>query len=148
MKRLFAALTLLPALAAPAYVAAQNGSMDKMDSKMEAPARAANQIRPFTTAALAAAQRAGRPILVDVHADWCPTCRAQAPVIAALVADPANANVVFLRLNFDTQRRERAALRATSQSTLIAFRGRRETGRLQGVTDAGQIGRLVAGTRS
>jgi thiol-disulfide isomerase/thioredoxin len=143
-KRWIATLALLPALAAPALVAAQNGSTDKTGG----PVRTANAIRPFTTAALVAAQRAGRPILVDVHADWCPTCRAQAPVIASLVADPANANVVFLRLNFDTQQRERAALRATSQSTLIAFRGRRETGRLQGVTDAGQIARLVASTRS
>jgi thioredoxin 1 len=55
---------------------------------------------------------------------------------------------VFLRLNFDTQRRERAALRATMQSTLIAYRGRRETGRLQGVSDAAAITRLVASTRS
>lgn len=148
MKRLIATLALLPALAVPGLVAAQSDSMDKMETKMESPARAANTIRPFTTAALAAAQRAGRPVLVDVHAGWCPVCRAQAPVIAALAADPANANVVFLRLDFDSQRRERTALRATSQSTLIAFRGRRETGRLQGVTDAAQIARLVASTRS
>jgi thioredoxin 1 len=148
MKRLFAALLLTPALAAPAILSAQSGAMDKMEDKMDMPARPANAIRPFTPAALAAAQRAGSPILVDVHADWCPVCRAQAPVIARLAADPANANVVFLRLNFDTQRRERAALRATSQSTLIAYRGRRETGRLMGVSDAAQITRLVAGTRS
>ncbi len=145
MKRLIAAFALMPALAAPAYLAAQSDSMDKM--KMEAPTRD-NSVRPFTTAALQAAQAAGRPILVDVHAGWCPVCRAQAPVIARLAADPANADVVFLRLDYDSQRSERAALRATSQSTLIAFRGRRETGRLQGVTDAGQIARLVASTRS
>lgn len=143
MKRLIAAIALLPALTAPAFVAAQSGPADST----ETPTRAANQIRPFSMAALQAAQAAGRPILVDVYASWCPICRAQAPVIAALAADPANANVLFLRLDFDRQRSERNALRATSQSTLIAFRGRTETGRLQGVTDAGQIGRLVAGTR-
>jgi thioredoxin 1 len=148
MKRLLASLLIAPAIIAPALAMQGGAMMDKMEdkSKMEAPV--ANSIRPFTTAALAAAQRAGRPILVDVHADWCPVCRAQAPVISRLAADPANANVVFLRLNFDTQRRERTALRATSQSTLIAFRGRRETGRLQGVSDAAQITRLVATTRS
>jgi thioredoxin 1 len=152
MKRLLASLLIAPAFIAPALAMQGGGMMDKMEdkSKMEGgmESHSANSIRPFTTAALAAAQRAGRPILVDVHADWCPVCRAQAPVISRLVADPANANVVFLRLNFDTQRRERTALRATSQSTLIAFRGRRETGRLMGVSDAAQITRLVASTRS
>lgn len=150
MKRLIAAFVLIPALAAPALATMQSGAMDKMEdkAKMEMQARPVNTVRPFTAAALAAAQRAGSPILVAVHADWCPTCRAQAPVIAALAADPANANVVFLRINFDAQRAERTALRATSQSILIAYRGRREVGRLQGVTDAGQIGRLVVSTRS
>ncbi len=141
MNRVARLLLLLPLVTMPALSAAQ--TMDKMD-KMDMPAHSGNKITAFSNAALAAAQKAGRPILVDVHADWCPVCRAQAPVIEKLAADPANAKVVFLRLDFDSQRNERAALRATSQSTLIAFRGRKETGRLQGVTNAGQISRLVA----
>lgn len=23
----------------------------------------------------------GQPVVVDLHADWCPTCRAQAPIV-------------------------------------------------------------------
>ncbi|MGD9805062.1 MAG: thioredoxin family protein [Hyphomicrobiaceae bacterium] len=32
----------------------------------------------FTPAAFEAAQKAGKPIIVDISATWCPTCKAQA----------------------------------------------------------------------
>ena len=32
--------------------------------------------KPFTQAEFSAAQKDGKPILVDVFAPWCPTCRA------------------------------------------------------------------------
>jgi thioredoxin 1 len=143
MKQFATALFALAALSGSAQVNA-----DKMDDKMAMKKMAANQVRPFSTAALNAAKQAGSPIVVAVHADWCPVCRAQAPIVAQLAADPANAKVVFFRLNFDSQRSERAALRAASQSILIGFKGQREVARTQGVTDAGKIGMLVAATRS
>jgi thioredoxin 1 len=113
-----------------------------------AEAQQAATIRPFTTAAFQAAQAAGQPILVDVYAPWCPVCRAQAPVITRLMRDPANAGLVVFRIDFDEQKAEQRPLRVTGQSTLIAFRGRNETGRLQGVTDAERIATLIASTRS
>lgn len=116
----------------------------------EAPAFAQQQqVRaiPFTQAAFDAARAAGKPILVEVYAPWCPVCRAQqAPLIAAQ-NDPANADLVLFRIDFDSQRAEQRALRVTRQSTLIAFRGNRETGRLLGDTNRAAIARLVASTR-
>ena len=35
----------------------------------------------YTPAAFDAAQKAGRSILVEIHAPWCPTCRAQTPIL-------------------------------------------------------------------
>lgn len=96
-------------------------------------------IQPFTTAALQAAQAAGRPILVDVHADWCPTCRAQAPTISAISRDPQFAKLVILELDYDKQVAEERALAVRQQSTLIAFEGRTEVGRSVGVTDPAKI---------
>jgi thiol-disulfide isomerase/thioredoxin len=108
-----------------------------------AAARAA-PIRPFTTAALQAAQAKGLPVLVDAHADWCPTCRAQAPTISALATDKSFARLVILKLNYDTQEGEKRALNIRHQSTLIAFAGARETGRSTGVTDPAAIRALAA----
>ena len=111
---------------------------------LAAPAAHAGPVRPYSAAALAAAQRAGQPVLVDVHADWCPTCRAQAPVIAEISRDKAFAGLVILRLDFDAQAAERRALRVQKQSTLIVWNGTAERGRSTGVTDRAQIRALAA----
>ncbi len=41
---------------------------------------------PFTKEQFAATQDAGKPILIDIAASWCPTCRAQAPIIGDLTS--------------------------------------------------------------
>lgn len=101
----------------------------------------------FTNAAFSSAQKAGKPILIDVWASWCPTCKAQQPGIAAAQRIPANKDLVVMRINYDTQKTEMKPLNITRQSTLIAFKGGRETGRLIAATDPAQIAKLVATTR-
>ena len=104
----------------------------------------AGPVQPFSTAALHAAQAAGRPVLVDVHADWCPTCRRQDPSVAELSRDPAFAKLVILKLDFDSQVPEKKALGVRMQSTLIAFKGTRESARATGITDRDAIRALAA----
>ncbi len=101
-------------------------------------------ILPFTAQALHAAQARGLPVLVDAHADWCPTCRAQAPTIDAISRDPAFARLVILKLNYDTQGDDKRTLDIRHQSTLIAFSGPKETARSTGVTDPVAIRALAA----
>jgi thioredoxin 1 len=113
-------------------------------SLLAAPAANAAPVRPYSVAALQAAQKAGQPVLVDVHADWCPTCRAQAPTIAALSRDPAFSRLTIFKLDYDSQKAERLALGAQKQSTLIVYRGTAERGRSTGIVDPGQIKALAA----
>lgn len=94
-----------------------------------AAAASAAEVRPFDAKVFAAAQAQGRPILVDVHADWCPTCRAQAPIVDAIVAAPEYRRLLVLKLDFDKQKPDWKRLKVQRQSTLIAFRGPVETGR-------------------
>jgi thioredoxin 1 len=103
----------------------------------------AQPIQPFTNAALKAAQVAGKPVLVDAYASWCPTCRKQAPTIDAMAKDPAFDKLLILRLDYDNQTAEKRALGITTQSTLIAFSGSKETGRSVGITDPEQIKALA-----
>ncbi len=105
-------------------------------------ARAA--VTEFTMEAFKAAQKAGKPILVDVWASWCPTCKAQGPILKTLLADPKNKDMVMFRVNFDTQLDVLKALNVQSQSTLIVFKGAKETGRSVGDTVSGSIGALLA----
>lgn len=107
---------------------------------------AAGDIRPFTAGGFAALQSAGRPVLVDVHADWCPTCAQQQPIVERLLQEPAFADVTVLTVDFDAQKPELRRLRAASQSTLIAFHGTTETGRTVGDTTLDGIRALLQRT--
>lgn len=104
----------------------------------------AQPVRPFSLAALKAAQAAGKPVLVDAFAPWCPTCRAQAPTIDKLATDPAYKDLQILRLDYDNQTAEKKVLGITKQSTLIAYKGNKEVGRVLGITDPGQIRTFAA----
>lgn len=99
---------------------------------------------PFTQAAFAAAQQAGKPILIDVTAPWCPVCRAQAPTLAALPAVPEFAGLTTFTVDFDTQKDVLRALGVQKQSTLVVFAGAKETARSTGDTDPDKIRALVA----
>ena len=108
-------------------------------------ARAATQA-PFDPAAFAAAQAAGKPILVAVHASWCPTCAKQRPIIADLAAAAANKDLMIFVVDFDAQKEIVRNFGVRMQSTLIAFHGKTERDRSTGVTDAASINALVAKT--
>jgi len=106
----------------------------------------AAEIQPFDRSAFEAAQAQGRPILVDVYADWCPTCRAQAPIISNVISQPQFEHLVVFKLNFDDQKDDMRRFNARTQSTLIAFNGAQERQRSAGETDPQAIARLITAT--
>lgn len=77
----------------------------------------------------AAAQESGKTIVVDVHADWCPTCKAQAPILRAIAQDERSAEVVFLRVDYDKDKAFLRDHRIPRQSTILVFKGKQEVGR-------------------
>jgi thioredoxin 1 len=103
----------------------------------------ATDTKPFTPDAFAAAQKAGKPIFVDVHASWCPICAKQKPILSELTADPKFKNLVFFVVDFDSQKDAVRAFGVRMQSTLIAFKGEHETGRSVGDTDRASIAALL-----
>jgi thioredoxin 1 len=98
------------------------------------PAHAATQAA-YTQQAFDSAQAAGKPILVAVHASWCPVCSKQKPIIAHLIQAPEFKDLLILTVDYDSQKDIVKAFGVTKQSTLIAFRGRAERDRSVGVTD-------------
>lgn len=97
----------------------------------------------FSAAAFEAAQAADRPILIDIWASWCPTCRTQKPIIARIVADPRFAEMVVLEVDYDRQKDIVRQFGVRMQSTLIVFRGRDEIGRSVGDTNPASIESLL-----
>src|SRR6516165_5561742 len=83
----------------------------------------ATETKAFDPASFDAAQKAGKPILVAIHASWCPTCKAQKPILSDLMAEPKFKDLVYFVVDFDTQKDAVRFFGARMQSTLIAFKG-------------------------
>ena len=109
------------------------------------PAQAAEFVK-FDRAAFDAAQARGRPILLDVHAWWCPVCGSQARTIKAVATPETYPKLIVFRINYDTQKDAWRSFNVHKQATLIAFHGKRETGRIAYMTDKAKIADLIAST--
>jgi thiol-disulfide isomerase/thioredoxin len=101
---------------------------------------------PFTQASFDAAKQAGKPILVEVMAPWCPTCKAQAPILSELTGQARFKDLQMLTIDFDSQKDALKSLNVRMQSTLIVFKGGKEVGRSTGDTKKDSIEALLAKT--
>jgi thioredoxin 1 len=108
----------------------------------------AGERRTYSPSDFEAAQAAGGRILVDITASWCPTCKAQRPIVDALAAKPENADLVIFDVDFDAQKEAVRGFNARMQSTLIAFLGRTETARSVGDTDPESIAALIKSNKA
>ena len=86
------------------------------------------EIVPYTPEALAEAQQAGKPVALQFHAKWCSSCRAQDQVFESLKSDPSLPVTLFVA-DYDNVRELRMKLRVASQSTIIFYRGDKQTAR-------------------
>ncbi len=78
---------------------------------------------PFTEQRFEALQEQGAYVLLDVFADWCPTCAAQQEVLAAFQEEHADAPLHILSIDFDDRKDLVRRFGAPRQSTLILFHG-------------------------
>ncbi|WP_428492675.1 thioredoxin family protein [Rhodopila sp.] len=104
---------------------------------------AAPEAAKFSQAAFSLSQQAGKPILVEITAPWCPVCAKQRPILSQLLTEPAFDHLVVYHIDFDSQKDAVREMGATMQSTLIVFNGSHEEGRSTGVTDPGAIKALL-----
>jgi thioredoxin len=81
----------------------------------------------------------GGRIVVHVYAGWCPVCRAQRPVLEALVKDKAFEGVKFVAVDFDNDKEFLRKHRVATQSVILAFKNGQEVARILGITDADKI---------
>ena len=95
------------------------------------PATAAEQAN-FSPAAFAAAQTAGKPVVVDVSASWCSVCATQKPIVQSLLKQPKFKDLVLLHVDFDTQKAALRRLGVREQSTFVVYKGKAEVGPIDG----------------
>lgn len=95
-------------------------------------------VKPYSEQALAAAQKAGEPVALHFHAEWCGTCKKQESVINALKADKALKLTVFVA-DFDKDTALKQKFKVLKQSTLVVLRGEEERARVLGDTNEKNI---------
>lgn len=108
-------------------------------------ARAADW-QPFDQRAFDMAVASGKGVVLDFHADWCPTCKAQAPILSELINSDTTTmkGVVAFKANFDTEAMLKQKLGVQKQATIIVFKAGKEVTRSTGVTDRAALADLIA----
>ena len=100
-------------------------------------------LQSWSKPAFTAAQEAGQPVVVFVHASWCVTCRKQEPVLRELLSDPTFKPVTVFVVDY-ADKATLKELGVTDRSTLIAFHGKAERARSSFSTDPKEIRALVS----
>lgn len=89
---------------------------------------------PYDKSAFDKALAEGKPVIVDFFADWCPTCKTQKPLVRDLLNDPKMKDVTLFVADYDKEKDLKRALRVSSQSTFVVFKGGKEVARSTGQT--------------
>jgi thioredoxin 1 len=97
---------------------------------------------PYERAQFEAALAQGKPVVVDFAASWCPTCKAQKPIVERLLRDGRRKDLTLFLADYDTETALKQRLGVTMQSTFVVFKGGKEVGRATGQTDARAIAAL------
>lgn len=103
----------------------------------------AGEIIPANMDAYKQAATAKKPIIMHVHATWCPVCAKQNPILEELMKEPEFKDVIVFKIDFDADKALVEQLGVKYQSTLIAAKGPLEVDRTAGITDKELIRQFI-----
>jgi len=106
----------------------------------------AGDIKPFNQQEFDQLTHAGKSVVLDISAPWCPTCKEQKPLIEGLMKQSAYRDVTLLTIDFDSAKPTLKLFKVTMQSTLVAFKGAQEVARSVGDTTPAGLEALVKKT--
>jgi len=86
-------------------------------------------LQPYDAGAVKKAIASGKPGVIHVYAPWCLQCRAQASILDRLSKARRYGDVAFFKIDYDDEKDVVKAL-GVPRSTLIAYRGGKEVGRM------------------
>ena len=101
-------------------------------------------IDDYSPAAIKKAEAAGSSYALVFHADWCPTCKAQAKVFNQLKSDAALKNVTIYNVDYDGETELKKTLKVRGQSTVIVYKGAKESARSAGDTSSVGLKQLLS----
>ncbi len=132
------ALSVLPvghATAGDSMPPAEGAMMKKEETMM----MKADHQSAFTTESFMAAQASGKPFLVAFHKKGCPMCAEQQQALNSVYADPKNADLKVLAVDYDNDTPSLKKFNVGMQGTLILYKGDKEISRTNALTKATDI---------
>jgi thiol-disulfide isomerase/thioredoxin len=90
---------------------------------------------PYDQKKFDAAVAAGKPVIVEFSANWCPTCKAQKPIVDELMGRPEFKDVTLFVADYDKEIALKKRLRVIQQSTFVVFNAGKEVTRSTGQTN-------------
>jgi thioredoxin 1 len=97
----------------------------------------------FDQAAFDKARMEGKPVAVQFHASWCPTCKTQTGVVAQVMAEPRFKDLTVFIADYDNSKALKQQLKVTQQSTFVVFKGEKEVARSTGQTSKDAIAQTL-----
>lgn len=132
----FLAFLLISAVSSLGYAASSTPTKSSMGYSEAAP------LIQYSDDIFRASQASGKHIVLDVWKEGCPTCKAQYPIIEE--ARKLYPDAVFMKISFSTQKKVVTKFKVLKQSTIIVFKGTKETGRMLGETNRAKLLKLIA----
>ncbi|MEC7119225.1 MAG: thioredoxin family protein [Pseudomonadota bacterium] len=81
---------------------------------------------PFSEARFKALQAAHKPVLIDVNAAWCSTCKSQTLVLDSYQRQYPASGITVLKVDFDDQKKWVRYFKAPRQSTFALYQGQEQ----------------------
>ena len=81
----------------------------------------------------------GKTVVVDFYADWCPPCKALAPIIDEVAVENQDENLVFVRLNTDDEGAISNEYGIRSIPTLVLIKNGKEVDRSIGYIEKEEV---------
>ena len=98
----------------------------------------AGEIKPYSEDTFNTLMANNAPVMIDVHATWCGTCKKQGKIIDAYMTDMPDNNLTVLQVDFDDQKNIVKQFKAT-KSTFVLFSNGKEIDRAIAQTDQGEL---------
>lgn len=99
--------------------------------------------KPFEQAAFDSAIKTHKPVLIDVYADWCPTCKRQLRVLEPMLKEEKFKEYTVFKVDYDEQKEVLKNFKVTRQSTLILFNEGKEVRRSIAETSEDGLRRFI-----
>ena len=84
---------------------------------------------PYDEKAFSAASAAGHGVVLDFHAEWCPTCRKQERVLTEILAAAPYSSLTIFKVDYDSAKELKSEYKIRRQSTLVLLKSGKELNR-------------------